>query len=76
MNVRSSRDIQVGSHPLQVSAEGYDGVTRSIEVAEAKIEQRRSRTWKFTIRTSNANPLLVFQREVDHAKSRLARKPE
>jgi hypothetical protein len=32
--------------------------------------------WKFTTGTSNADPLLVFECEVDHAKSRRARKPE
>jgi PEGA domain len=141
-----SRDIQAGSHRLQVSAEGYDGVTQSIEVAETgptdvsvslkalvvgarvpvlhkhrfgscegtlvadvrglryetpnrddawalpfgdleklsldyqgktlQIKQRGGRTWNFTTQTSNADPLLVFQREVDHARSRLTRKPE
>jgi PEGA domain len=141
-----SRDIQAGSHRLQVSAEGYDGVTQSIEIAETgptdvsvslkpvvvaahvpvvhkhrfgscegtlvadvrglryetsnrddawtlpfgdleklsldyqgktlQIKQRGGRTWNFTTRTSNADPLLVFQRAVDHARSRLARKPD
>jgi hypothetical protein len=41
-----------------------------------QIKQRGGRTWNFTTRTSNADPLLVFQREVDQARSRLARKPE
>ena len=139
-------DVQAGSHRLQVSAEGYDGVSQSIEVARRRsdrclgvaedsrrstracrsctstasdrararssptcagfatrrrtgttpgrcpsvtsrslcldyqgktlqIKQRGGRTWNFTTRTSNADPLLVFQREVDHARSRLARKP-
>lgn len=141
-----SHEVQAGSHRLQVSAEGYDGVTQSIEVAEAgptdvsvslkavvvaarvpvvhkhrfgscegtlvadvrglryqtsnrddawtlpfsdlenlsldyqgktlQIKQRGGRTWNFTTRTSNADPLLVFQRKVDHARSRLTRKPE
>jgi PEGA domain len=141
-----SHEVQAGAHRLQVSAEGYDGVTQSIEVAEAgptdvsvslkavvvaarvpvvhkhrfgscegtlvadvrglryetsnrddawtlpfgdlenlsldyqgktlQIKQRGGRTWNFTTRTSNADPLLVFQREVDHARSRLTRKPE
>jgi PEGA domain len=139
-------DVQLGSHRLQVSAEGYDGVSQSIEIAHAgptdvavslktvvldahvpvvhkhrfgscegslvadvrglrfetsntddawtlpfsaletfsvdyksktlQIKQREGRSWNFTTRTSNADPLLVFQREVDHARSRLAQKRE
>jgi hypothetical protein len=139
-------DIEAGSHRLQVSAEGYDGVSRSIEVADAgptdvsvslkavaldarvgvvhkhrfgscegllaadvhglryetsnredawtlpfgdlekfvldyqdktlQIKQRGGRTWNFTTRTANADPLLVFQREVDHTRTRLARTRE
>ena len=138
-------DITPGSHHLQVSAEGYDGVSRSIEVADAgptdvtaslktvvldarvpvvhkhrfgscegtlvadvrglrydttnrddawtltfadletfaldyqgktlRIKQRGGRTWNFTTRTANADPLLVFQRDVDHARTRLRRTP-
>jgi hypothetical protein len=141
-----SLDIQAGSHRLHVSAEGYDGVTQSIEVAETgstevsvslkaaivdarvpvvhkhrfgscagtlvanvrglryetsnrdnawtlpfgdleklsldyqgktlQIKQRGGRTWNFTTQTSNADPLLVFQREVDHARIRVTPKPE
>jgi hypothetical protein len=139
-------DVPAGSHRLQVSAEGYDGVSRSIEVAEAgptdvsvslktvvldarvpvvhkhrlgscegslvadvrglryetsnrddawalpfgdveklaldyqgktlQIKQRGGRTWNFTTRTANADPLLVFQRQVDHARTRLTQNPE
>ena len=36
-----------------------------------RIKQRGGRTWNFTTLASNADPLLVFQREVDHARSRL-----
>jgi hypothetical protein len=36
-----------------------------------QIRQRGGRTWNFTTRASNADPLLVFQRQVDHARSRL-----
>ncbi len=134
-------DVEPGSHHLQVSAEGYDGASQSIEIAAAgptdvavslktvalnatvpvvhkhrfgscegtlaadvrglryqtanrddawtltfgdlekfaldyqsktlQIRQRGGRTWNFTTRASNADPLLVFQREVDHARSRL-----
>ena len=139
-------DVQAGPHRLQVSSEGYDGVSQSIEVANAgptdvsvslktvvldarvpvvhkhrfgscegslvadvrglryetsnrddawtltfsdlekfaldyqgktlQIKQRGGRSWNFTTRTSNADPLLVFQRQVDHARTRLTRKPE
>ncbi len=138
--------MQAGPHRLQVSSEGYDGVSQSIEVANAgptdvsvslktvvldarvpvvhkhrfgscegslvadvrglryetsnrddawtltfsdlekfaldyqgktlRIKQRGGRSWNFTTRTSNADPLLVFQRQVDHARTRLTRKPE
>ena len=36
-----------------------------------RIKQRGGRTWNFTTLASNADPLLVFQREVDHARTRL-----
>ena len=134
--------MEAGSHKLQVSAQGYDGVSRSIDISDdgptdvlvslktvvldtrvpvvhkhrfgscegslvadvhglryqtsnredgwslpfgdverfaldyqgktLQIRQRGGRTWNFTTRASNADPLLVFQREVDHARSRLA----
>ena len=134
-------DVEPGSHHLQVSAEGYDGTSQSIEIAAGgptdvavslktvalnasvpvvhkhrlvscegtlaadvrglryqtanrgdawtltfgdlekfaldyqsktlQIRQRGGRTWNFTTRASNADPLLVFQRQVDHARSRL-----
>lgn len=40
-----------------------------------RIKQRGGRTWNFTTRTANADPLLVFQRDVDHARTRLRRTP-
>ena len=41
-----------------------------------QIKQRGGRTWNFTTKAANADPLLVFQREVDHTRTRLARARE
>jgi hypothetical protein len=141
-----THEVLAGSHRLRVAAEGYDEVSRSIEVAGAgptdvsvslnrvvldarvpvvhkhrlgscegslianlhelryetseaddvmrlsfsnlerfavdddgrtlQVKERGGRTWNFTTRTANADPLLRFQREVDRARSRLAQKPE
>ena len=36
-----------------------------------RVKKRAGRTWNFTTRAANANPLLVFQRDVDRARARL-----
>ncbi len=138
-----TRDITAGPHRVQVSAEGYDGVTRPIDVAASgptevsvslatvvldasvpvvhkhrlgscqgvlvadvkgfryqtsnqedawampfadvevfdvnykaknlRVKRRLGKTWNFTTKAPNADPLVAFQREVDHARARLAR---
>jgi hypothetical protein len=35
------------------------------------VKKRAGRTWNFTTRTADADPLLVFQRDVDRARARL-----
>jgi hypothetical protein len=137
-----TRDVAAGRHQVRVSAEGYDGVSRPIDVAASgptdvsvslstvvlnasvpvvhkhrlgscqgslvadvhglryqttkqedawtmpfadveifvvdyqaknlRIKRRQGRTWNFTTRASNADPLLAFQREVDRARAKLA----
>jgi hypothetical protein len=137
-----TRDITAGPHQVQVSAEGYDGVTRPIDVAPSgptevsvslatvvldanvpvvhkhmlgscqgvlvgdvhglryqttnredawkmpfaaveifdvdynaknlRVKRRQGKTWNFTTKAPNADPLLAFQRKVDHARARLA----
>lgn len=37
-----------------------------------RVKKRGGRTWNFTTRAANADPLLVFQRDVDRARARLA----
>lgn len=37
-----------------------------------RVKKRAGRTWNFTTRAANADPLLVFQRDVDRARARLA----
>jgi len=37
-----------------------------------RVKKRASRTWNFTTRAADADPLLVFQRDVDRARARLA----
>jgi len=37
-----------------------------------RVKKRDGRTWNFTTRAANADPLLVFQRDVDRARARLA----
>jgi hypothetical protein len=135
-------EIAPGHHQLNVSSEGYEGVSRSVEIAETgateidvslktvrlnasvdvvhkhgvgscegklsadvhglryetsnkddgftlsfadvetftldymqktlRVKKRGGRTWNFTTRAANADPLLVFQRDVDRARARLA----
>ena len=36
-----------------------------------RVKKRVGRTWNFTTRAANADPLLVFQRDVDRARARL-----
>lgn len=36
-----------------------------------RVKKRAGRTWNFTTRAADADPLLVFQRDVDHARARL-----
>ena len=135
-------EIMPGHHQLNVSSEGYEGVSRSVEIAETgatevdvslktvrlnasvdvvhkhamgscegklfadvhgfryetsnkddgftlpfadvetftmdymqktlRVKKRGGRTWNFTTPAANADPLLVFQRDVDRARARLA----
>jgi hypothetical protein len=135
-------EITPGHHQLKVSAEGYEGVSQGVEIAETgatevdvslktvrldtsvdvvhkhgvgscegklfadvhglryetsnrddafslafadletftldyrqktlRVKKRAGRTWNFTTRAANADPLLVFQRDVDRARARLA----
>ena len=37
-----------------------------------RVKKRGGRTWNFTTRAANADPLQVFQRDVDRARARLA----
>ena len=37
-----------------------------------RMKKRAGRTWNFTTRAADADPLLVFQRDVDRARARLA----
>jgi hypothetical protein len=141
-----TRDVAAGPHQVQVSAEGYEGVSRSIDVASSgptevsvllgtvvldasvpvvhkhrlgscqgsliadvhglryqttnrndawtmpfsdvetfdldyqeknlRVKRRQGRTWNFTTKAVNADPLLVFKREVDSARVKLARQSE
>ena len=36
-----------------------------------RVKKRAGRTWNFTTRAADADPLLVFQRDVDRARARL-----
>jgi hypothetical protein len=36
-----------------------------------RVKKRGGRTWNFTTRAADADPLLAFEREVDHARARL-----
>jgi PEGA domain-containing protein len=135
-------DVAPGHHQLNVSSEGYEGVSQGVEIAEQgttevdvslktvrlnasvdvvhkhgvgscegklfadtrglrydttnrddrftlsfadietftldyrqktlRVKRREGRTWNFTTRAANADPLLVFQRDVDRARARLA----
>ena len=137
-----TREITPGHHQLKVSAEGYQGVSQGVEIAETgptevavslktvrldasvdvvhkhgmgscegklfadvhglryetsnrddgftlafadletftldylqktlRVKKRAGRTWNFTTRAADADSLLVFERDVDRARARLA----
>lgn len=141
----TARDITPGSHTLNLSAEGYEGQSRTIEVAPGpsdvmvrfkeirldqaldvvhkhgvgscegrllatpqglryetsnrndafalpfdqveafevdylkknlRVKRRGGKTWNFTTRADNADPLFVFHREVQKVRDRLAKTEE